>query len=309
MIETPVLYIIFNRPRETEITFSEIRKAQPRTLYISADGPRKGHFSDIELCQKTREIVGSVDWDCEVHTKFSDENLGCKDAILQAISWMLQNEEYGIILEDDVLPCDGFFAYMEKMLQIYKDDESIHGVLGFNYHGQGVKSNDHFLYNGFYPWGWGTWRRVWDNFDANRIYTSELMNLKKTRPKFKNVLNSIIFNLELIKSGELNTWDYQFIANLIKSDGKCVAPYANLIKNIGANGTHSVNNELEFRFGQIEVDYLMTKAKKDIDVGMNLHLFDEHRKAAFIIFLKYQLLKFGLFPLARKVNRFLKTLI
>ena len=39
-MQSPVLFLIFNRPDTTERVFEEIRKAQPPRLYIAADGPR-----------------------------------------------------------------------------------------------------------------------------------------------------------------------------------------------------------------------------------------------------------------------------
>ena len=39
-LNTPVLFLIFNRPETTEQVFSAIRKAEPPRLYVAADGPR-----------------------------------------------------------------------------------------------------------------------------------------------------------------------------------------------------------------------------------------------------------------------------
>lgn len=307
MLDTAILFIVFNRPEETKITFSEIRKAKPSRLYIAADGPRKDNESDHELCKKTRDVVSEIDWPCEVKTRFLESNLGCKDAIVQAISWMFQYEECGIILEDDVLPHEYFFNYMEKMLNLYMLDNQVHAVLGFNFYGQEITSNNHFLYNGYYPWGWGTWRRVWEHFNVNDININQLQKLKFTRPEFKHVLNSIILNLKLIESGYLNTWDYQFIANIIKSDGRCVAPHANLIKNIGTNGVHSVNNELDFQYGKMNLKLLDITKKNNVDETMNLNLFSEHYHGARMIFVKQLLLNVGLFSISRKIYRFIRT--
>ena len=38
---TPVLFLIFNQPKITFRTFEEIRKAKPKRLFVSADGPRE----------------------------------------------------------------------------------------------------------------------------------------------------------------------------------------------------------------------------------------------------------------------------
>ena len=124
-IYTPVLFLIFNRPDTTRQVFNEIRKAQPAQLFVAADGPRKDRDSDFELCKKTREIVRQVDWDCEVFTRFQEENLGCKRAVSSAIDWFFSNVEEGIILEDDCVPDQSFFPFCQELLEKYRHDERI----------------------------------------------------------------------------------------------------------------------------------------------------------------------------------------
>ena len=83
-MKSPVLFLIFNRPDTTERVFEEIRKARPPRLYVAADGPRASRPGEKEICEKTRAIVGNVDWPCEVKTLFRDVNLGCGHAVSQA---------------------------------------------------------------------------------------------------------------------------------------------------------------------------------------------------------------------------------
>ena len=49
MIQTPVAYIIFNRPSLTKKSFSVLQKNQPSQLFIIADGPRLGHPKDAKF--------------------------------------------------------------------------------------------------------------------------------------------------------------------------------------------------------------------------------------------------------------------
>ena len=83
----PVLFLIFNRPEITQRTFAEIRKAQPRQLFVAADGPRPNKKGEAERCKATRQaVMDHIDWDCQVHTLFREHNLGCGKAVSQGIS-------------------------------------------------------------------------------------------------------------------------------------------------------------------------------------------------------------------------------
>src|SRR5688572_27481072 len=109
MLDTPILFIVFNRPDTTEKVFERIRSVQPRKLFIAADGPRLNHATDRTRCAAVKSIVSQIDWPCELHTLFREQNLGCGKAVSSAISWFFEQVEQGIILEDDTLPRKSFF--------------------------------------------------------------------------------------------------------------------------------------------------------------------------------------------------------
>ena len=111
---TPILFLIFNRPDTTLRVFAEIRKVQPKFLFVAADGPRKDREGEIEKCKEARTaVINGIDWDCEIQTLFRDANLGCGVAVSEAINWFFSNVEEGIILEDDCLPNNSFFSFCE----------------------------------------------------------------------------------------------------------------------------------------------------------------------------------------------------
>ena len=132
-LDTPVLLLIFNRPRTTKQVFEAVREAKPRSLHIAADGPRSHRQGESDLCEETRALVRSPDWDCTVQTLFRDHNLGCRKAVSQAISWFFENVDEGIILEDDCVPDASFFPYCSQLLARYRDDERVSMIAGSNY--------------------------------------------------------------------------------------------------------------------------------------------------------------------------------
>src|SRR5471030_657496 len=98
MLNTPVLFLIFNRPDLTERVFTTIKEAKPAKLFIAADGPRENKVGEAELCSQTRRIVlENIDWECEVYTLLRNVNLGCKVAVSSAITWFFDHVEQGVI--------------------------------------------------------------------------------------------------------------------------------------------------------------------------------------------------------------------
>ena len=114
-LNTAVLLLIFNRLETTKQVFEAIRKAKPPRIYIAADGPRPGILDEKEKVRKVRDhVLDKIDWNCKVKTLLREKNLGCKYAVSSAISWFFENEEMGIILEDDCLPSQSFFGFAKN---------------------------------------------------------------------------------------------------------------------------------------------------------------------------------------------------
>ncbi|MEM4605436.1 MAG: hypothetical protein QW103_00140 [Candidatus Pacearchaeota archaeon] len=259
-LTTPVLFLIFNRIETTKKVFAEIRKARPTKLYIAADGPR-----NEEEKKKTdavrKYVLENIDWPCKVKTLLRDKNLGCKYAVSSAITWFFENEERGIILEDDCLPSQSFFRFCQELLERYKDDERVMQISGTNIERISKIKEDYFFTPCFNAWGWATWRRAWKNYDV------EMKEWKKIRfsKNFLEIVKDYSF-LDKIKSWRLyqltyakkiDTWDYQWIFCCLINNALCIIPKKNLITNIGfKKGTHTTNYiEKEKSLKRFEMDF------------------------------------------------------
>lgn len=247
---TAVLFLVFNRLDSSKKVFQAIRKAKPPRLYIAADGARAGREGEAEKVEELRNyLVSSVDWPCEVKTLFRDKNLGCKYAVSGAISWFFDQEERGIILEDDCLPSQSFFGYCESLLNKYNNDESVFLISGDGRSTQNVNIiNDYSFVK--YPmiWGWASWARVWKQYDPELsdwpAAKSELIPRVSTN---KATRRFWLITFESMFNKKIDTWDYQFVFLLLKNSAKCIVPRVNLITNIGfgeaATHTHDAGSK------------------------------------------------------------------
>jgi hypothetical protein len=245
-LSTPVTFLIFNRPDVTKIVFEAIRRAQPKKLFVVADGPRNN--DEAIKCEATRAIIDGVDWDCEVFKNYSEVNLGCRDRVSSGIEWVFSLVEEAIILEDDCLPSSSFFTFCETMLECYRDDRRIMMISGDNFQGgreQLPVSHSYSYYFSKYPhiWGWATWRRTWELYDVNmsslQFFKDENMTYSISEDPVE-----IIFWLdafEKVASGEIDTWDYQLVYTCFHQDGMSILPTVNLVSNIGfgPDATHT----------------------------------------------------------------------
>ncbi len=239
-MDTPVVLIIFNRPELTRQVLEQIEKARPSQLFIISDGPRTSKKGEQELVQQARKVVENISWPCKVERKYSDKNLGCRKSVSSGLDWVFSQVDRAIILEDDCIPHPSFFPYCEELLERYKDNEKISMISGDNFFGE---NSNHSSYDFSYHsliWGWATWRRSWnvyriaekngiENFESNYSKLKTLMNLTRLQAIKKTLL------------GKIDTWDYIWQYAMLISNGLCIFPNKNLVKNIGfdSNATHT----------------------------------------------------------------------
>jgi hypothetical protein len=241
MFDTPILFLIFNRPKETAKVFESIRRRRPKQLFIAADGPRGDKMEDIQLCEKTREIVKKIDWQCEVKTLFRTDNLGCGKAVSEAINWFFSHIEEGIILEDDCVPNQSFFDFSAIMLEKYRHDDQIMHISGTNhlFNTRLTPQNNTYFFSAFNTvWGWATWRRAWllYDFDMNEWENSP----QYMAHRFSNIqfIEWLDREISYVASKKIDTWDWQWTFCIQKNNGLCITPIVNLVSNIGWYGVH-----------------------------------------------------------------------
>ncbi|MES2108326.1 MAG: nucleotide-diphospho-sugar transferase [Bacteroidota bacterium] len=244
--KSAVLFVIFNRPDTTLKVFEQIRNAKPARLYVSADGARAHKPGEAVLCAEARSVTDRIDWECEVKTLFNKENLGCKDAVSAAITWFFDNEEEGIILEDDCLPAHSFFKFCDTLLDEYRHDTRVRHITGCNLQ-QGKKwgSGTYYFSNRTHVWGWASWRRVWNDYDKNL----EKYNAAEIKDKLQSVYadplvaDTWVNIFTELKAGKINSWAYQLDFINLFNNALTIIPNENLISNIGFGdgATHTVD--------------------------------------------------------------------
>jgi hypothetical protein len=244
-LKTPVAFIIFKRPDNTQKVFEAIRQAKPPKLLVIADGARAERPGEVERCAATRAIIDRVDWECELLKNYSDTNMGIKQRVTSGLSWVFNTVEEAIILEDDCLPHPTFFRYCEELLEYYRHDTRIMTISGDNTPlGRGRTEDSYYFSN--YPriWGWATWRRAWLHYDI------DMKNWPQIRDK--NWLKDILQDDQSVKDWKnifqstykghkgFETWDYQWTFANWMQNSLSIIPNVNLITNLGF-GADSTN--------------------------------------------------------------------
>jgi len=250
-MKIPLVVIIFNRPDKTKILYESLRYYKPSKLLIISDGPRSQFINEKEKVIQSRQIFEKIDWKCEVLFNISETNLGCRERIISGLNWVFDKVDKAIILEDDCIPTDEFFIYMETLLEKYQNNKKISSVCGTNFLADTYDVKDSYLYSKYCNvWGWGTWKDRWFKIDA------KLKNLDKIKENrfLKKYLGSFRayfywhWLLDRVKNKKLNSWAYIWNFTNFTNENLSIIPSSNLISNIGIGKNSSNTRSLPYKY-------------------------------------------------------------
>ena len=236
-VKTAIAMLVFNRPENTRKVFEQVKKVKPSKLFIISDGPRENKEDDKLKCKQVREIFNNIDWDCEVYKNFSKVNFGCAKRGATGFSWVFENVEECIFLEDDCLPNITFFRFCDELLEKYRNDTRIMLISGTNQLGKWEKSKYSYHFSKFGGiWGWASWKRAWKyyDFDIKLWNDKNIKNILRERLNFfQYISRKSIYDDIYNKESTFSSWAYQWGFSRIIQSGLAISPRVNLITNIG----------------------------------------------------------------------------
>ncbi len=316
-LDVPVLLITYRRLGTTKQVFSTIKKVKPKKLYVSSNAANNEE-EVVKVNDVRNYVLNNVDWECELITLFRTEHVSARHSIAGAIDWLFENEETGIILEDDCCPDLSFFYFCAEMLDRYRYVTNVMQISGYNILGGEHPGKSNYLFSHFgWAWGWATWKRAWVHFDSNMSSWLEFKRqyLRLSFPKlwlskpFPQFYSDRIYTFdktyERYRSddsiGSFDTWDYQWHYAIASNSGFSVVPRENLITNIGfgKDATHGTDSSAGKRF-QIPIKSLTFPLKHpqflfpDLDYDYKLIRRAENSRSLYsrairhLAYLKYQ---------------------
>ena len=178
----PVLLIAFNRPDhfyKTLIALGNNKIAHKTVLYVSIDGPRN------ENDKKSQELILE-------HIRLSEKmfskvfilknqfNKGLAQNIIDSITYVLEEYEKIIVVEDDLVTSNRFLNFMNDALAFYEDKKKVWHINGHNVVSSKNKKNKIFLWRFMNCWGWATWRDRWVYFERDHDLLIQRFNYQRT---------------------------------------------------------------------------------------------------------------------------------
>ncbi|TAM91368.1 MAG: glycosyltransferase [Jatrophihabitans sp.] len=260
-LRTPVVLIVFNRPRVTRRNVAALRAARPEELFVIADGPRANRPDDAALCDQVRAVVSDLDWPVRLHTRFAQRNLGLEANVELGMDWVFSQAQRAIVLEDDCIPDPTFFGYCEQLLDRYEAEPRVWLVSGDNHGvpGQLFAGASYAFSTWASVWGWATWADRWhrhraefprDHAGAEDRYDRLPRTADAYRPApaiphggalVTQAARRHFADVAANPDGDARGWDHHWWVSIMAAGGLSAVPAANLVENdgFGDDATHT----------------------------------------------------------------------
>lgn len=258
--KVPVLVLAFNRPNHVKKVMEAIAVYQPDKLYLACDGPREKKEGERELVGETQRVMKeAVTWPCEVKSLFREKNLGCAYAVYGAITWFFDHEEYGVIIEDDVIVGKDFFRLCEDLLPRYTKEEKIMEIAAQNHSFRKDIPNTYVYTETAHCWGWATWRRAWDRMDMSMSAAKSLSKwyLMSHLGLFRGFMMSYYFKTGFQQIQTLSSWATRWYLSILANHGLIVCPGVNLAINIGMDGGAHYDESDKDPYEDLEIESIV----------------------------------------------------
>jgi hypothetical protein len=258
-ILAPVVLFVYNRPEHTKRTVEALaanKLAAESDLIVFSDGPKDDNA--ISKIGKVRAFVDEIKGFASVRVIKRDKNLGLASSVITGVTQVI--DEYGkvIVLEDDLLTSRFFLEYMNDGLDLYENSEDVSSINGYIFPLNAPSLPKSFFLPHSDCWGWGTWKRVWDNFNADAGDLFKQIKQRGLIDKFDFDSSCSFTNLlkQQIK-GSVDSWAIRWYATNFLLGLKGLYPGESFVQNIGydGSGTHCDEVEWELYNSALAEDY------------------------------------------------------
>jgi hypothetical protein len=239
----PVILFAYNRPTHLERTLTALaanRLAKYTDLTIYSDGPKNGDI-DRDAVSQVREVAYSAQGFRSLCVKESEHNRGLANSIIGGVTETVAIHGRVIVLEDDMVTSPWFLDYMNDGLSLYENDPNVASIHGYVYPVKAHLPQTFFL-RGADCWGWATWKKGWDVFDADGLrLLQELKHRYLTKQFDFGGTYGYTRMLEGQIAGQNDSWAIRWYASAFLKGMSTLYPGKSFVHNIGNDqtGTHS----------------------------------------------------------------------
>ncbi len=242
----PIVVFVYSRLWHTQQTIESLKRnnfASESELYIFSDAPKNEEV--VLAVGEVRNYLKTIDGFKKITIIERERNLGLAKSIIDGVTKIVNEFGRIIVLEDDLVTSPSFLTFMNKGLELYKDDENVASIHGYVYPIKNLPQT--FFIKGADCWGWATWDRAWRCFEPDGKKILKELKIKKLE-KEANFNNSFGFSKMLKEQikGKVDSWAIRWSLSVFLENMLTLYPSVSYVQNIGNDdtGTHCSSSDV-----------------------------------------------------------------
>ena len=271
----PIALFVYNRPEHTVKTVRALARnigAPDFVLHIFSDAARSN--DDIDSVNAVRAYIRHIDGFQKVIIVERSSNFGLARSIIEGVTELCEKFGRVIVLEDDLETSPYFLSFMNDALIHYEASERVMHISGCCYPVDSFCANNTYFLQVPLCWGWGTWKRAWRKYEKRISIMSRFDAAMVKRFDFDDSY-PYWKQLELNRSGRIDTWFVFWYACIFLRGGLCLFPARSLVRNIGfdnsgTHGGHTVDYDVALSSAPVIVE--------DIPITESVDGVEKHRQ-------------------------------
>ena len=252
----PVLILAYNRFEKFNRCVNNLYKQGIKEIFVSIDGPL--NFEDLRQQNMIFQFCKNNTLKLNLNINYLEKNYGCRIGPLKGITWFFEKNQFGVVLEDDVIvskKCmELFLKLLKKILKAQNICQFLHfmnllikilsqfilcpfGEVGAGLHG---------LINGISIWIFLSKIKNYSLWQIYKLIPSELRSVE-----IANMIKLCHLNL-------FDAWDYEFnLSHIVNNySSLTIGGINNYVYGFDESATHTIDKE------SIGVDFNLFSERK-----------------------------------------------
>ena len=270
---SPIVIFTYNRLDHLDTLINSLEQNElfkKSKILVFSDGPKKE--IDIEKIEKIRIYLKKklISNNSEIVER--PNNFGLSKNVITGINQTFNDYDQAIILEDDLEVSPFFLNYMNDALNLYASSEDVASISGYMYPINSKNfSNDYFFLKLVESWGWGTWRRAWNNFETDSVKLKNEIDERKLVDEF-NFSSGISYYKMLNDNinGANDSWAIRWYASTFLKNMNTLFPSKSFVKNIGIDNSGENCNYTTVYDSHINLEYKPLKKIDSLELAADM---------------------------------------
>ncbi len=265
-------------------SLSHCTGAENTDVYIGLDYPlNKSHWEGYNLIRaylteyKKNNIFRSF------NIIFREFNLGASGNVDDLIEMISKQYDRWIFTEDDNIFSPNFLVYINKGLELYKEDKSVFAISGYrNFYPIKFGSNTFFRQNvAFSAWGYAVWRerhemcsRIDANYFRKTFSFSTFLKLRKQSGNY----SALFYFKYAFSNGYLKKEDNLLSVFAAINGMDIIMPTISLVRNIGVDGSGEHFKMISNKLRKLHDEQIISEDCDFEYIGTGMEFYEENRK-------------------------------